>query len=192
MILAILKFCWALVLPYAGPLIGWAGPKLSRVAGLGAVLGIPSGLALPVLAGGVIATALALGVGWMGWHHAREARAETAFVNRCNGHILAANSKAMREALARAAAAEAAASKARAEGEILEARAEVLTAELDKLMRERPGTGPGHADNVCLPDEVVALVNGASGARKAPAPATIKGRGMAAPGAPSTPDGAKK
>lgn len=158
--LGALKFVWAWVLPYAGPVIGWAGPKLARLAGIGTMLGIPSGLALPVIAGGIIATTLALGLGWMGWRHVRETRAETAFVNRCNAHILAANSAALRKALGRAAEAESAASKARAEGELLEARAEMLASEIDKLLRERPGTGPGHADNVCLPDDVVALVNG--------------------------------
>lgn len=158
--LGALKFCWAWVLPYAGPLLVWVGPKLARVAGLGAAIGLPSGLVLPIVAGTVALSALGLGLGWMGWKHARETRAETAFVHRCNGVILAANSAALRKALGRAAQAEEAASKARAEGELLEARADMLATEIDKLLRERPGTGPGHADAVCLPDDVVALVNG--------------------------------
>lgn len=171
LVMGAIKFGWAWLLPYAAPLLLKGGAWLTRLTGLGAALGVPSGIVLPIVAGTVAVSALGLGLGWLGWRHVRDTRAETAFVQRCNGVILAANSKVIREALGRAAASKAAEDEVRAEGKVLADRArragddlqEALTRVRDLEKAAMPGKPVAKArviGDVCLPGDIMAKALG--------------------------------
>lgn len=142
-------------------IMGW-------IASLGAsvIFGRAKQLLSGPMAGAIVVTTIAtvgvlgLSIAFVVMTGAAERRATVAADGRCNARILVANSKVLRDALTRAQVAMDAESKTRAEADIIEARAQRLTEELDAMVRERQAAGPGTAMAVCIPADIVAKING--------------------------------
>ena len=166
MIPLLLKTAWAWLAPWLVPLALKALPWLGRAreaAGVAAgALGLPKGLGLPLGAGVLVAVIAVGAAGWLGWSAGRDKAAETkrAIEVACDARILAANERALKDALARAAAAESAAYDARKAADDLEVKAINLAADLDAALKAKPEA----AKAVCLPADIAAKLNG--GARK--------------------------